>query len=123
MRGNSKWVPFGVVVFLAAPFVVGFGLDEGELKCEQAAVALEECCPQALFAPDSCRQVSGCQTKTEGTLVTMAESQCLKDASCESIQAKDVCNRLAKRLELSGMGGGGPSIEELHAEDSLCDGL
>lgn len=122
-RRARAWAPFVAVCLLLSPFVVGFGLDQAELECEQTAVALEGCCPPGLFDSGSCRQVSGCGKPNDQTLVTREESRCLQSNTCEALLAKDVCGRLQKRVGLSGLGGAGPSIDELHAQDSLCDGL
>jgi hypothetical protein len=123
MTRRTPWAPLAGALLVLAPLLVGFGLDRGELECERAAAALEGCCPESAFSANSCRQVSGCNQHVEWTLVTTAESECLRASTCDAMTAKDVCGRLAKRAELAGMGGSAPTIEELHAEDSLCNGL
>lgn len=123
MTRKRVWIPIAAALTFLSPLLVGFGLDEGELKCEQAAVTLGRCCPNTPLDPRSCRQVNGCQRKTENTLVTMAESQCLQASSCEVLERADVCGRLSRRIELAGEGGSAPTLVELHAEDSLCTGL
>lgn len=122
-RRARALAPLGVALLLFLPCVLGFGLDESELKCELTAAALEGCCPPELFNKRSCRQVSGCGASNEATVLTIDESTCLQAASCEAITAKDVCARIAKRIELAAMGGAPPTMEEIHAGGSLCDGL
>lgn len=122
-RRIPPWAPLAGAVFVLAPLLVGFGLDKGELECERAAAALQGCCPESSFSANSCRQVGGCNQTVEWTLVTIAESECLRASTCEQMNAQDVCGRLSHRAELAGMGGQAPSIQELHAEDSLCTGL
>ena len=69
-------------------------LREDELECEQAAAVLDECCPN--FSPQglNCSYSTGCGSTTYPTL-SIGESQCIQEMSCETLVAKGVCDRAA----------------------------
>ncbi|MFO0548347.1 MAG: hypothetical protein U0271_08175 [Polyangiaceae bacterium] len=98
----------------------GFDLDKGELKCEQAASKLAECCPDLDLGRLSCIQQGGCDRGPEGTLVSMEESDCIRASDCEDLASRDVCERIRARIE-SLEDPDGPTIQELYGEDPLCD--
>ncbi|MBK6516743.1 MAG: hypothetical protein IPG04_22190 [Polyangiaceae bacterium] len=103
-----------------APLTLGFDLDRGELACERAAVHLQGCCPALVLPRWGCIQEGGCERETDGTVVALDESDCLREASCDELAARDVCERLAARVravqEIDG-----PTIQALYEEDWLCD--
>ncbi len=99
---------------------LGFDLDRGELKCEQAAVHLSECCPDVVLVRSSCIQEGGCGRSEESTIVTMEESDCIRSSSCDELAEQGLCERLQARIDLL-EDPDGPSIQTLYQEDSLCD--
>lgn len=106
-----------------APFVfllLGFDLDEGELKCEQAAAHVQECCPDVTFPRLACIQQGGCDREEDETLVARDESDCLRDLSCDELAERDICARIAARIARVG-DVDGPTIQELYEEDWLCE--
>lgn len=116
-RSLSALVAAAVVLLF---FSLGFDLDRGELKCEQAAVHLAECCPEVAFTRESCIQEGGCSREGESTLVTAEESDCLRAESCDELVARRVCDRLnVRQNEWERVDG--PSIQALYEEDWLCE--
>lgn len=113
MLGAAILTPFAL-------FTLGFDLDRGELKCEQAAIALAECCPDLVFTRESCVQEGGCERDEEGTIVTMEESDCIREASCEDIVARNVCERLSARMGAA-RDPEGPGLGNLVEGDPLCE--
>jgi hypothetical protein len=109
-----------VAAVLLLFFSLGFDLDRGELKCEQAAVHLAECCPDVFFRQDSCIQEGGCARTEDATLVASDESDCLRAESCDEVTARGVCERLATRIQ-RWEAIDGPPIQALYEEDWLCD--
>ncbi len=114
--------PVSVVAVLSTLSLVllGFGLDKGELACEQAAAHLLACCPDLDVTRMDCTQEGGCSRSGESTAVTLEESECLRGASCESIRERKVCERLDARVDEAGEAGG-PSIGDLYQADPLCE--
>jgi hypothetical protein len=86
-------------IFRACPAVLlgGFlcsltvrpGLREDELKCEEAVAHLEECCPELDVASLQCRASGDCDAELPDFRV--AESDCIRAASCDEIQARGLC--------------------------------
>lgn len=112
-----------LAVALLAPLALvslGFDLDRGELKCEQAAIALAECCPDLVFGRESCVQEGGCERDEEGTILTMEESDCLREDACEEIVARNVCERLRLRMGAA-RDPEGPGLGNLVEGDPLCE--
>lgn len=62
-------------------------IDERTLECEQAISHLRSCCAN-LDAKNACGD--GCSPVT----LTLDESHCLQDSSCEAIRASSVCERV-----------------------------
>lgn len=117
VRSLSALVATAVVLLF---FSLGFDLDRGELKCEQAAVHLAECCPDFVFGRSGCIQEGGCSREEDGTLVASEESDCLRAESCDELVARGVCERLVNRQE-EWERSDGPPIQALYEEDWLCD--
>jgi hypothetical protein len=122
MRITSLPVRPSTVAVLAGVSLVslGFGLDKGELACEQAAVQLQACCPDLDVTRMDCTQVGGCSRTRESTAVTLEESACIQESTCEDIRARRVCERLVTRVVEAGEAGG-PNIGELYEADPLCE--
>ena len=122
MRLASIPVPLRALAVLTAVSLtlLGFGLDKGELACEQAAVHLQECCPDFDITTMDCTQEGGCTRRREATAVAEEESECIRAASCDDIVARRVCERLDARV-VEAAEGGGPDIGELYRADWLCD--
>jgi len=116
-RSLSALVATAVVLLF---FSLGFDLDRGELKCEQAAVHLAECCPEVVFDRASCIQEGGCERDGDSMLVASDESDCLRAESCDELLARNVCERLRTR-KVEWERTDGPSIQKLYEEDWLCD--
>lgn len=116
-RSLSALVATAVVLLF---FSLGFDLDRGELKCEQAAAHLAECCPDFVFRRDSCIQEGGCTREEDSMLVASEESDCLRAESCDELVARGVCERLETR-QAEWQRVDGPSIQALYEEDWLCD--
>ncbi len=116
-RRSLSALVFTAVLLL---FSLGFDLDRGELKCEQAAAYLAECCPDVVFSRASCIQEGGCSRGEDAMLIASEESDCLRNASCDELQGRDVCERLLARQE-AWESPDGPSIHTLYEEDWLCD--
>ena len=116
-RSLSVLVATAVVLLF---FSLGFDLDRGELKCEQAAAHLADCCPELVFRREACIQEGGCSRERDATLVASEESDCLRAESCDELVSRGVCERLeARQLEWERVDG--PSIHVLYEEDWLCD--
>lgn len=122
MRAASLPAPLAtaIVLFGTSLILCGFGLDKGELACEQAAVALQACCPDLDVTQMDCTQVGGCSRSRESTAVTVEESDCIRKSSCEDIRERRVCERLTSRVVEAGEAGG-PTIGDLYEADPLCD--
>lgn len=103
-----------------APLTLGFDLDRGELACERAALHLLDCCPELSLPRWGCIQQGGCDREADGTVVAREESDCLREASCDDLDARGVCTRLEARIEAV-QEVDGPSIQALYEEDWLCD--
>ena len=101
-------------------FSLGFDLDRGELKCEQAAAHLADCCPDVVFTRQSCIQEGGCSRGEDATLVASEESDCLRAESCDELESRGICERLLAR-QTEWERPDGPSIQALYEEDWLCD--
>src|SRR4051812_18006692 len=100
-------------------FLFGFDLDRGELECEQAASHLEECCPELELTRLSCVQKGGCGREEEGTVISMHESECIRDASCDELVDAMICERIQYRID--SLVDGGPTIRELRDRDPICE--
>jgi hypothetical protein len=122
MRLASVPTPILALAVLAGVslLLLGFGLDKGELACEQAAVHLQDCCPDFDITTMDCTQEGGCSRRRESTAVALEESECIQAAPCEDIVARRVCERLDARV-IEAAEGGGPDIGELYRADWLCD--
>lgn len=121
---RTAWLPAPLVTLIALAglslVLLGFGLDKGELACEQAAIALQVCCPDLDVGRLDCTQVGGCSRRRESTAVTEEESTCIREASCEDILERRVCERLVSRVVEAGEAGG-PTIGDLYEADPLCE--
>jgi hypothetical protein len=106
---------------LGALVTLGFGLDRGELKCEQGAAYLAECCPELDIGRMNCGQEGGCDREAEGTILAEEESECIRESPCGDIRARDVCGRLEVRIARTHDAEEMPTMQELYEEDWLCD--
>jgi hypothetical protein len=78
----------------AQPLAQGFRQDE--VQCEEMAAHLAECCDD--FDPKvvSCEYVDGC-TSDSYPSVSVDESQCIREKSCEQVRAQNICERVLAR--------------------------
>ena len=88
-------VLFAAVLVLFGPVLVA-SIDRQEFVCEEAAQRLKDCCSGATFATNYC-QPGGCG-EPNGPVLTSEESDCIRQASCETLRANNICTR-ALRLE------------------------
>ncbi|MBI4699570.1 MAG: hypothetical protein HY744_00140 [Deltaproteobacteria bacterium] len=72
----------------------GSGLREDELECEQAAAHLLRCCPTLHPGALACQYETGCGPTVETTF-SVPESQCIQSLSCEQIDERRLCERVA----------------------------
>jgi hypothetical protein len=85
----------GVLGLLSVATTTGglFDIREDELECEQTAAHLEACCLAPTLDSSDCVHSSGCDTSYP--LLSIRESQCLQDLSCEEITERNLCERIA----------------------------
>lgn len=89
---KSRLVPFAFIVGLAvsgdACREEEYGLDEQEFLCDEASSHFAECCGSApgLY----CTREYGCNHRD--TELSVGVSLCIRESSCEAIQAAGVCN-------------------------------
>jgi hypothetical protein len=95
-RARYSWVRTVLAALGFTLLVAGGGLREDELECEQAVAKLQGCCPDYADAQIECHHSTICGL-TEPAL-SIAESQCIAQLSCEEIVARDLCAR-TKDLE------------------------
>jgi hypothetical protein len=72
------------------------GFRQDELECEEALAHLDDCCEDFDPAAVDCNHVDGCDTDTFPT-ISVDESQCIRDKSCESIRRDGICQRVLAR--------------------------
>jgi hypothetical protein len=79
------------------------GFRESELACEEAFAHLEDCCPpDALENVDCAWRDQGCGESVSPNL-SVEESRCIRETSCEVLYKRGVCDNLRTRLPQSGV--------------------
>ncbi len=83
--------PVPLLVGLTALLALTCGIREDELRCEEAAARLADCCPG--FDPRlvDCYFTSACETSYP--VIDIDESRCLSARTCEQIVAAGICER------------------------------
>jgi hypothetical protein len=67
------------------------GIDEGELRCEEAVKHLLDCCPDdATIRGISCYAGRGCDH--ESPQLSSWQAVCLRDESCDDLYASGACD-------------------------------
>lgn len=97
----GRLIRAGVGLTLLSPLLVGTGgLRSDDLACEQAMVALDECC--AGFSPRGfdCAYGEGCDGESFPPIVLRPESGCIRRLSCEDVRASRICERVVARRDL-----------------------
>jgi hypothetical protein len=80
------------------------GWRQDELECEQAANQLIKCCPGFDAESLSCTYSEGCGTSYPA--LTVADSRCIDNESCDTLVATGVCTRAAEALPIQTTDGG-----------------
>ena len=84
---------------IAAMVLLGMsGLREDEIECEHAMAHLGACCPDFAVEADVCDYDDGCGT-TSLTVLSIDQSECIQDTSCEEIEELDLCARVAALVQ------------------------
>lgn len=97
--------------------VVGGGLPaaqafrEDEFLCEEAAIHLEECCPDLEVGELDCTFSMGCGSTTYPGL-TPEESDCIRERPCDALREQGVCEKVQARR--------GPIEEDDLPTDAVC---
>jgi hypothetical protein len=82
---------FTLWLFVCA--LVACGIRQDEFDCENAAAHLQECCPGFRASMLSCTYSSqGCSTTFPE--LAIADSDCIRDASCDYLRTTGVCDRV-----------------------------
>jgi hypothetical protein len=86
------------MVAVATTLSAGGGIEEDELRCEEAVAQVADCCPDIALDRIGCVS-DGCSKQS--TFFGPSESDCLRNASCEEFNDGDICARVADRLAAS----------------------
>lgn len=86
-------------LFLAIMLMGARGVGERELDCEQAALRLEECCPDFDARMIGCSYEWSCGGSDRVPVVTSAEADCIRESSCQALIETDVCERVLARQD------------------------
>jgi hypothetical protein len=86
----------GLLVFGAGALAGAGGLDKNDLLCEEAMAQLLECCPDLPVQRGWC-ETQGCDSSSAH--LSVKESECITDSSCETIEAHDICARVLRKYE------------------------
>jgi hypothetical protein len=78
------------------------GFREDELVCEEALARLEDCCGSEQLARVSCTYHMGCMHSSTYPLIGPEESECIREATCQDLCARGVCERLGEGARRSG---------------------
>jgi hypothetical protein len=93
MEKRTAWAKAGKRLLLMGAFLAMTGaIREDELKCEQAVARLVECCPGFVASNLECVYGSGC-IATQYPAISMSESDCIVDLSCDELVDAKVCER------------------------------
>jgi hypothetical protein len=105
MSPPRPW-PALLVAALLLPLITrcSGGWRQDELECEQAANQLLKCCPGFDPSTLSCSYSTGCGTSYPA--LTVAESECIDNESCETLVATGVCARASDSLPIQTTDGG-----------------
>jgi hypothetical protein len=69
----------------------GCAMERGELQCEEAVARILDCCHLADLPGVECRHF---QDSCDGVVLPeldLAESRCVRDATCGELEARGVC--------------------------------
>jgi hypothetical protein len=99
MQQRVKWhvleaLSLAVGAYVSVTGANGFRKDE--LVCEEALARLEDCCGPAHFARVSCSYDKGCMSNPTYPLIGPEESVCIREATCQDLHARGVCERVAE---------------------------
>ena len=94
-------------LFVSIMLMGARGVGERELDCEQAALRLEECCPDFDPTMIGCSYEWSCGGSDRVPVVTSSESDCIRESSCDDLVAAGVCERVLERQA---------AIDEAYAE-------
>jgi len=86
---RSPWLRLALSAAALSTLVAGGGLRQDEIDCEQAVAHLQDCCPDFGTATIACVSSQGCDVSDPA--LSIAESQCILDRSCESLIASGLC--------------------------------
>jgi hypothetical protein len=84
----------GFTLSLFVGVLLACGIRQDEFDCENAAAHLAECCPGFDAKAISCTYSDACTTTYPA--LDPAQSDCIRQASCESLRAAGVCDRAAQ---------------------------
>ena len=68
---------------------VGPGFRKDEVSCEEAVAHLDDCCPDFDETQLNCTYADQCSNVYPDLKV--AESECIREASCDEIRARNLC--------------------------------
>ena len=83
-----------VLVGGAQPLAQGF--REDEVQCEEMAAHLAECCDNVDANAIDCEYFEGCMSESYPS-VTVDESRCIREKSCEQVREQGICERVLAR--------------------------
>ena len=96
MAGVSRTKGTRLVVLVIATITVVFacgGIDSEEMKCEEAALRVANCCEKIDVNRINCvDEPPGCGTFSRVPAFTDAASECIFDRTCGDLQERGICD-------------------------------
>ena len=84
----QRWLRLALIGLLGS-----CGYQESEMRCDEAAAHLADCCGSANIAVECEYDFIEVTNRTYGPGLTLSESQCILAMSCASLQTTGVCRR------------------------------
>ena len=94
------WLIRAAAAAALAMMTMTCGVREDELRCEEAAAHLAECCAGFMPSILDCTFVpaDGCSPPHEPS-ISIENSRCIDGLSCEQINKTDLCNRIVQAVQ------------------------
>jgi hypothetical protein len=86
----------------ALAFVLLGSIREDEFQCEEAAIHLDDCCPElATQSIDCWYDPGGCGADPKPTMLSVRQSKCIRSLDCAALVDHGVCRDVEAMLATS----------------------